>query len=279
VYGDTLVPKPFDIYPKLSSWVEKQRHLHRTDRLSEDRVQKLQSLDFAFDAAKQQLDERWEYMFAKLQQYKKKKGDVKVPRHYKEDPQLGRWVGRNRHRGRTGVLEPDRKERLTALGFWWGDKEDRYNWENGIELLKQFHQEHGHALVPMDDKKDFLGRWVKYQRLRDKSNMISEEERKELDDLGFVWEPVPDVVAVATASATGSTAATKTEDEVDAEGDKKPAAVEVVAALKPETADNVADTKPDDDSKPEAAAASNAEADTEVDDEKPAPGEEVSIEV
>ena len=154
-----MVPKPFKTYPKLANWVEKQRNLHRTGQLAQDRIEKLQSLDFAFDAAQQQHDERFEYMFAKLLEYKKEFGNCKVPRHYKQDPQLGRWVGRNRHRGRIGVLEGDRKRRLDELGFWWGDKEDKYEWENGFALLQKFHEEHGHVRVPMQNKKDSLTRW------------------------------------------------------------------------------------------------------------------------
>jgi len=156
-----MVPKPFHAVPKLCGWVEKQRQLHRTHNLPADRVQKLQSLDFAFDAVKQQTDERFEHMFAKLVAYQKEFGDCKVPRHFQRDPQLGRWVGRNRHRGRTGILEPDRKQRLDALGFWWGDKEDKYQWETGFALLQAFNEEHGHVQVPVrvQDKNDSLGRW------------------------------------------------------------------------------------------------------------------------
>jgi len=139
--------------------VEKQRNLYRSKELQEHRIEKLKSIGFAFDAAKEQTDERWEYMFAKLLEYKKASGNCKVPRHYKKDPQLGRWVGRNRHRGRTGVLEPERKDRLTAVGFWWGERQDKYSWENGIELLKEFHKKNGHAFVPVLHRKDFLSRW------------------------------------------------------------------------------------------------------------------------
>lgn len=79
---------------------------------------------------------------------------------------------------------------------------------------------------------------MKYQRERHKSNKLSDEERKELNDLDFVWEPVPDVVAATTGRDSTSVKTTGTDEYISAAEeqseetaeDRKPAAVEEVAA-------------------------------------------------
>jgi hypothetical protein len=69
-------------------------------------------------------------------------------------------------------------------------------WHERFEELVQFHNEHGHSLVPINWLPNIpLGRWVQRQRqqfqLKNKENnysSLNDERQEALEKLGFVWE-------------------------------------------------------------------------------------------
>jgi hypothetical protein len=112
-HGNCLVPIHFKDDPSLSRWVASMRH--GRDNLDSERVARLESIGFVWDA----WDRQWEEMFAKLEEYCRENGDCLVPRGYKEDPSLARWV--LKQRVRREKLDPTRRERLESIGFVWQD--------------------------------------------------------------------------------------------------------------------------------------------------------------
>jgi DNA-binding CsgD family transcriptional regulator len=114
-HGHCLVP----ISPKersdLKSWVSWQRVLRRKGKLSEDRVRRLDKLGFVWNPS----EDQWERMLAALLEYQKVHGNCNVPFDWSENPQLGNWVVTQRNYHRKGLLRPERRERLAAIGFRW----------------------------------------------------------------------------------------------------------------------------------------------------------------
>ncbi|GKY95090.1 hypothetical protein MPSEU_000473000 [Mayamaea pseudoterrestris] len=151
MYGDTLVPKRFAQDPKLGTWVETQRvqyrHLSRvidqqtgkeiaipSTRLSAERLEKLQAIDFAWTAknvvrkrvadamnegngrspsavtgmtkrptgsftgvsCKANDESQWYELFDLLVEYKQTYGHCLVPRKYDACPRLAAWVEQQR---------------------------------------------------------------------------------------------------------------------------------------------------------------------------------------
>lgn len=187
-YSDCLVPRDFEHFPMLGVWVETQRAVYRGNTLALDRIQKLNDVDFVWDPSLKRNEEAWDSMLDKLVQYKAVHGDCSVPRHYKEDPSLGGWVGRNRYVGRIGTISEDRKKKLDAIGFNWGEALDKGVWEAQFDKLIVFRNEFGHCRVPLGYKPDVsLGNWVKYQRQRDKMGLMDADQRDKLNFLEFSW--------------------------------------------------------------------------------------------
>jgi len=109
-HGDCIVPQDYKEIPKLGNWVQKQRTLKKSGILSEDRVQRLDAVGFVWT-----MQESWDTMYQRLVRYKLKHGDCSVPKHYAEDPKLGRWVRVQRMRRK--ILTEDRTKRLKQIGF------------------------------------------------------------------------------------------------------------------------------------------------------------------
>ncbi len=64
------------------------------------------------------------------------------------------------------------------------------SWDERFGQLKAFKQRHGHCEVPGQwPETPQLGRWVSQQRQRKKSNLLSAERIRRLDEIEFNWNP------------------------------------------------------------------------------------------
>ena len=128
-------------------------------------------------------------MFEKLKAYKHQHGDCLVPKVYKADPALGRWVYNQRSRNRDNKLEVDRKAKLDLIGFVWSTNIYNDQWNNMFERLTAYKRQHGDCLVPKAYKEDqALGSWVHKQRSRNTANKLDADRKAKLDSIGFIWD-------------------------------------------------------------------------------------------
>jgi len=176
---------------KLGGWVSNQRKNYSNKQLSEERIKQLESLEFIWDPYLQD----WEEGFAILKNYREKFGHCRVLISYTvKDYNLGTWV--NTQRQNKQQLSHDRIKRLDALKFIWDPIEQ--DWEEGYDTLKKFYNQFGHCRVPLSYYLDGyrLGGWVSHQRRGWKrrqsggKKQISEDRIKQLDSLGFIWDPM-----------------------------------------------------------------------------------------
>jgi hypothetical protein len=114
----TIVPQSYKTDPRLGNWVTIQRAYYKNKNLSIERTNQLESIGFVWDP----FGEKWMEYFHKLVGYKKQYRSTKVPRHYTEDPQLGRWVRWQRYCYRENKLTEKRTELLNSIGFVWAGR-------------------------------------------------------------------------------------------------------------------------------------------------------------
>jgi len=136
------------------------------------------------------LDERWYYQYLELKKYQQIHGDCKVPKAWKPNPSLARWVSSQRRKKEQ--MPSWRKELLDQLDFTW-----RINpplsvppksWEQHYQALKAFKKRYDHANVPDDwPENRRLAKWVKAQRGDYKKELLSAEKVKKLEAIGFTW--------------------------------------------------------------------------------------------
>jgi superfamily II DNA or RNA helicase len=166
---------------RLGTWVSEQRS-HK-DRLSLEKIAKLDSLGFSWDPR----TERWEEAMTALKVFHKRNGHCRVPRNYSEGSvKLSSWVQRQRRD--KGELTSDQIRQLDSIGFSWDPFAEL--WEEGFEGLKEFREHTGHCVVQSGIKTQSGGdlkSWVTRQRkIRQK---LTQSQVSRLNSIGFIWDP------------------------------------------------------------------------------------------
>lgn len=97
---------------ELGIWVSKQRQLRNRGKLSKEKIDALNSLEFTWSAA----DADWEEKYKRLHEWTERNGHACVPFN---EGELGWWVNTQRQRKKKAKLSLSRENRLNALGFVW----------------------------------------------------------------------------------------------------------------------------------------------------------------
>jgi Helicase associated domain len=181
--GHCRVPERYidDTGFRLGSWVFAQRR--KKEALSAERRQRLDTLGFIWTPH----NSAWEEGCAALESFKVREGHCRAPQgHVENGFNLGAWVSSQRQK--KAMMALDRRQRLDALGFVWNPFESF--WEEGYAALKAFKTREGHCRVPQSHKENGfrLGQWVGVQR--GNADKLSASRRQQLDELGFVWDPL-----------------------------------------------------------------------------------------
>jgi Helicase associated domain len=143
-------------------------------------------------------EEKWSLRYKELLEFHKEHGHAAVPHTYPPNPQLARWVKRQRRQfklrkeNRQSTMTSERLDLLNNVGFIW-DSHD-VNWREKLDTLTQFKKEHCHCNVPSNYRDKKLATWVKCQRRQfklywdGKPSAMTPDRIMELEKVGFEWE-------------------------------------------------------------------------------------------
>ena len=165
---------------RLGGWVDKCRQ--KKGLLSSKRLKQLNDLGFVWDIRSYQ----WEQGFENLVAYKKEFGDCLVQSSGGKAEFLVNWVSSQRMK--KWKLSGEQINRLNEIGFIWDVRS--LKWDQGYSELFNYKNKCGDCLVNNDHITASgyrLGAWVDKRRQR--KDLLSEKQLKQLNDLGFVWEP------------------------------------------------------------------------------------------
>ena len=197
-----LMPSVTDHYYKgikLSRWIAQLRTYRKSNicckYLTPERIKKLDEIGMVWNVP----DYIFEKNYSHCLEYYKKHGDLDVPLKYiaKDGTRLGSWINgircaaRNPSSYKGAKLTAEQKSRLDEIGFIWEPKKNVL-WNQCFEALVNYKKKYGNLDVHvayMTEDGIRLGRWVRRQRSSECS--ISDERKKLLSDLGFVWD-LPD---------------------------------------------------------------------------------------
>jgi Helicase associated domain len=178
------VPQGYSPDPQLGVWVSRQRRDKKRGTLTQARVGRLEALGLKWDPR----DASWEGRFQVLAAFKRQSGHCTVPRDYPEDPELARWLLKQRSRKAQGTLLPERLERLEALGVVW--EPHHAIWEERFQEFAAFmaQEKHGNVLTVYSENPQ-LATWLESQRQAKKTGRLSPECTRRLESLGVAWTP------------------------------------------------------------------------------------------
>lgn len=144
-------------------------------------------------------EEKWNTRLKEILKYREEHGHCLVPHTYTPNPQLARWVKRQRRQyklmldGKASTMTQDRLDILNNINFIWDSHEAA--WQEKLNDLNRFRNEHGNCLVPSNYKHNpQLATWVKCQRRQYKlfwegrPSAMTSERILQLERVGFEWE-------------------------------------------------------------------------------------------
>ena len=182
-HGSTLVPLGYTENPSLGIWVSTQRECYRSNEVSKERINHLESIGFVWNP----LDAQWMAMYNKLVEYKKQHKSTNVPSKYKTDPKFGSWVHNQRKFYKNNELSEERINHLESTGFAW-DSHDAQWMEMYNTLVEYKKDHHGLTTVPLGYTEDpFLGRWASTQRYAYNQGNLLEKRLTLLNAINFDW--------------------------------------------------------------------------------------------
>ena len=154
-------------------------------------------------------DDIWGEHMKDLNQFKVRNGHCRVPRHYNDNPKLGRWVMNVRshfqfiQKGKkSSLITEERLQQLQDIDFDFAPKNKSHTkyyvdrWVHHLQELYQFKQKNGHCRVPQRYKPNKkLGGWVLYVRHQYRKHQngqpstMTPDRIDQLKQLGFDFEP------------------------------------------------------------------------------------------
>ena len=174
---------------ELGVWCGIRRTQRKTGQLSPERIAELDALGFIWD----QLQHEFDRGLTELGAYVEENGDARVPQGFvtPTDFKLGTWCGERRKQRKQGRLPTERVEALDRLGFVWDPLQEVY--DRGLAELRTYVETNGTARVPDGYRTQDgfgLANWCGARRRERKQGQLSAKRVRELDALGFVWDPL-----------------------------------------------------------------------------------------
>lgn len=183
----------------LNQWVIGLRRPGRREKLTDERIKRLESLPGWTWHPRQ--TSTWEPSFAALADYAATHGHTTPPLDLVTDDgiPLGAWVAEMRQPSRSHKLAHSRRRRLESLPGWtWTPTTTPRNntprtaadWTTKFQTLSDYVTEHGHASPPATTTHagTAIGRWVTEQRRAHRNNTLTPEHTQLLQTLpGWAW--------------------------------------------------------------------------------------------
>uniref|UniRef100_UPI0040560203 Helicase associated domain protein n=1 Tax=Candidatus Electronema sp. TaxID=2698783 RepID=UPI0040560203 len=107
---------------QLGNWVRQQRQKKKSGNLLPEREKMLEEIGFNWtlvDLGGVKPTELWGLRYSQLIEFKQQHGHCKVPHNFSENPQLGKWVSKQRQQRKQNKLTLERERLLEEIGFLW----------------------------------------------------------------------------------------------------------------------------------------------------------------
>ena len=168
----------------IGGWISSQRNLYKNNKLSKERIFKLNEIGMIWDASID-VDEIWNNHFELAKKYYEEHGNLDIPIRKKyQDIRLGAWI--NKMRNEKNKLSTEQVLRLESIGMIWNVHKNK--WFKNYDMLLNYYNKNGNIMIPFDYIIDGvrLGEWLKRQM--GNRQKLNSEQIKLLENLNVVWE-------------------------------------------------------------------------------------------
>lgn len=189
----------------LGYWIRFQRKKYKNNQLSDEQIQKLESIGMIFYRNEHKLTSNEIYVLAK--RYYEYYGNLEIPVSFKtingvdydeNGYKLGGWVQNQREKYKCGKMSKMHFEKLKKIGMRFEATFNNDKWHKYYELAKKYYEHYGNLKIPIKFKTlngiDYnpdgfdLYEWVAHQREKYKGKgKILDEQVKLLDDIEIQW--------------------------------------------------------------------------------------------
>ena len=156
---------------KLGSWCNRQRTFRKRGDLSQERIDKLDSLELWKWVIRREgwEDDIWHKHLVLVSEYAKCKGDTDLPttKLMYKGKNIGSWCKVQRNKYKTDDLKPERISAIEKrVPHWFWDRNE-WMWSRHYRALEQYQLREGTCVLSRSTKEDDLpiGKWVNSQRV------------------------------------------------------------------------------------------------------------------
>ena len=218
-HKNLLIPKSYVIHGvNLGNWIAWQRQNYKNNKLSEERINKLNKIKMVWVVPKElynrnshhkrknpKLQKMWEDKYKLAEKYYKEHKDLLIPYSYVVNGiNLGQWISNQRQYYRKNLLSKEKIDKLNKIKMVWVVPRELYyrnhkkkpkvnkieeQWNEKYKLAEEYYKEHKNLLIPKNYvvNEVNLGYWIVRQRQYYKNNKLSEEKIAKLNKIGMVW--------------------------------------------------------------------------------------------
>ncbi len=179
---------------EVAKWLGIQRVQYKQGHLSEERINKLNSINFIWS----EVEMIWEKKLKELIEYIKTHNVHPTKDNGKNS--IYKWCSWQKLMYRAGKLPQEKIDKLTSLGmnfdksrdFISSDESFEINYKIALDLVKY------HGVIPTKRNGDFkfnkIGTWVVNQRKKFKEGKLTPEQILKMEQIpNFVWNPVEEL--------------------------------------------------------------------------------------
>ena len=173
----------------LGAWYRSVKDQYRTGTLSDERIQKLESIGMKWTSV---TDRNWQNYFNLARDYFKTYGDLNVHAGYtaSNGAKLGVWISTQRRKYKNGKLSDEQIAMLESIGMSW----QRFlsKWDEAYGYAEEYYAEHkdiNPAAGFITNDGFTLGAWIASQRRKFSAGKLSSGKIERLNKLNMIWNP------------------------------------------------------------------------------------------
>ncbi len=167
---------------KLYVWLCNQKRFYKTNRLSKDRISKLEEVGVIFNYK----DEVWNDMFETYKNYKEK--NKEIPDELLVDGKsLSNWLMIQRSKYKRNKLTSEQVEKLKSIEFL----STSFNeiWDKKYDLATKYYKLYDNINFKRQEKyeSEAMGQWIKFQRNNKADKKLSLNREAKLLQIGIIF--------------------------------------------------------------------------------------------